>query len=104
LDRGCGRTFNGSNPRYFRRLSCSIIADRACHFIKVKAEALDLGRRHGRSMHRDHLSEVFRKGIDLFLEQEKSGTNGTQLSCINDKGELLHRVGSAFQLVRSGYP
>jgi hypothetical protein len=55
-------------------------------------------------MHRDHLSEVFGKGIDLFPEQEKGGTNGTQLSFINDKGELLHRVGSASQLVRSGYP
>jgi hypothetical protein len=39
----------------------------------------------------------------LLLEEEKGCMDGTQLSFIDDKGELLHLVKSAFQLVRSGY-
>jgi hypothetical protein len=39
----------------------------------------------------------------MLLEEEKGGTDGTQLPFVNDKGELLHLVESAFQLVRSGY-
>jgi hypothetical protein len=72
-------------------------------FIKAKAEMLNLGRRHGLSMRGYHFREVLRKGINLLLEQEKGGTDGTQLPVVNDKGELLHRVESASQLVRSGY-
>jgi hypothetical protein len=52
----------------------------------------------------EHFSEVLREGINMLLEEEKGGTDGTQLSFINDKGECLHRVRSASQLVRSGYP
>ena len=50
-----------------------------------------------------HFGEVLREGIDLLLEEEKGGTDGTQLPFVNDKGELLHRVVSASQLIRSGY-
>jgi hypothetical protein len=70
---------------------------------KAKAEMLDLRRRHRLPMCSYHFGEVLREGIDLLLEEEKGSTDGTQLSFINDKGELLHRVESAFQLVRSGY-
>jgi hypothetical protein len=39
----------------------------------------------------------------MLLEEEKGGTDGTQLPFVNDKGELLHLVESASQLIRSGY-
>jgi hypothetical protein len=39
----------------------------------------------------------------MLLEEEKGCTDGTQLPFVNDKGELLHRVKSASQLIRSGY-
>ncbi len=29
-------------------------------------------------------------GIDVLLEEKKSGSDGTQLSFINDMGEILH--------------
>jgi hypothetical protein len=72
--------------------------------MKTKAKALDLGYLHGHSARRYHLGDVFWKYINLLLEQEKGGTDGTQLAFINDKGERPHWVESAFQLVRSGYP
>jgi hypothetical protein len=71
--------------------------------MKTKAKALDLGRRHGRSMRGGHLCEVFGKCINVLLEKKKGGTDGTQLSLINDKGEFLHGVGSASKLVLAGY-
>ena len=71
--------------------------------METKAEALDLGHLHGRSVRGYHLGEVFRKCINLLLEEEKGYTDGPQLSFVHDKGELLHRVGSASQLVLSGY-
>jgi hypothetical protein len=39
----------------------------------------------------------------LLLKEEKGCTDGTQLSFINDKGELLHGGASASKLVRLGY-
>ncbi|MBO1906335.1 hypothetical protein KHP60_14265 [Microvirga sp. 3-52] len=64
---------------------------------------LDLGRRHGLFMRGYHFREVLRKGINLLLEQEKGGTDGTQLPFVNDKGELFHGIGSASELILSGY-
>ncbi|MGF9758294.1 hypothetical protein AAII07_24135 [Microvirga sp. 0TCS3.31] len=71
--------------------------------IKAKAQMLDLGRRYRLSMRSEHFSEVLREGINLLLEEEKGGTDGTQLSFIYDKGERIHRVETASQLIRSGY-
>lgn len=71
--------------------------------METKAEALDLGHLHGRSVRGYHLGEVFGKCINLLLEEEKGCTDGTQLSFVHDKGELLHRVGSASKFVPSGY-
>ena len=71
--------------------------------METKAEALDLGHLHGRSVRGYHLGEVFGKCINLLLEEEKGGTDGTQLSFVHDKGELLHGVGSASKFVPSGY-
>ena len=70
--------------------------------METKAEALDLGPLHGRSVRGYHLGEVFGKCINLLLE-EKGCTDGTQLSFVNDKGEFLHRESSASKLVLSGY-
>jgi hypothetical protein len=39
----------------------------------------------------------------MLLEEEKGGTDGTQLPFVNDKGELLHLVESASQLIRLCY-
>jgi hypothetical protein len=39
----------------------------------------------------------------LLLEEEKGGTDGTQLSFVHDKGELLHWGASASQHALSGY-
>ena len=72
-------------------------------FIKAKAEMLDLGHRHGLPICGYHLREVLREGINLLLKEEKGGTDGTQLSFVNDKGEFLHGVVSASQLVLAGY-
>ena len=74
-----------------------------CRFMETKAEALDLGHLHGRPVRGYHLGEVFGKCINLLLEEEKGCTDGTQLSFVNDKGELLHRVVSASKFVLSGY-
>jgi hypothetical protein len=71
--------------------------------IKAKAEMLDLGRRHWPSIRGEHFSEVLRESIDLLLEEEKGGTDGTQLPFVNDKGEFFHGGLSASQLIRSGY-
>jgi len=71
--------------------------------METKAEALDLGHLHGRSVRGYHLGEVFGKCINLLLEEEKGCTDGTQLSFVNDKGEFLHRESSASKLVLSGY-
>jgi hypothetical protein len=102
-DRGCARAFNGSNLCHFRQLPTGIVAGRACRLIKVKAEMLDLGRRHRLPMCGEHFSEVLREDINMLLEEEKGSTDGTQLPFVNDKGELLHRVGSTSQLIRLGY-
>lgn len=40
----------------------------------------------------EHFSEVLRESINVFLEEEKGGTDGTPLSFVNDKGEFLHGV------------
>jgi len=69
----------------------------------MKAEMLDLGSGHWPSMCGEHFSEVLREGINMLLEEEKGGTDGTQLPFVNDKGELFHLVESASQLIRSGY-
>jgi hypothetical protein len=42
--------------------------------------------------------EVLRVSIDLLLEEEKGCTDGTQLSFVNHKGELLHWGASVSQL------
>ena len=63
--------------------------------METKAEALDLGHLHGRSVRGYHLGEVFGKCINLLLEEEKGCTDGTQLSFVHDKGELRHEVVSA---------
>jgi hypothetical protein len=65
---------------------------------------LDLGSRHGRSVGGGHLGEVFGKGIDVLLEEQKGCTDGPQLPFVHDKGELFHWVGSASKLIFSGYP
>ncbi|WP_201839053.1 hypothetical protein [Microvirga zambiensis] len=51
---------------------------------------LDRVCRHGRSVQRGHFCQILREGIDLLLEEKKSGSDGTQLSFINDKGEFVH--------------
>ena len=71
--------------------------------METKAEALDLGHLHGRSVRGYHLGEVFGKCINLLLEEEKGCTDGTQLPFVNDKGEFLHRSVSASKLVLSSY-
>ncbi|WP_262273633.1 hypothetical protein [Microvirga yunnanensis] len=63
----------------------------------------DLRHRHGHSLRGYHLGEVFGKCIHVLLEEKKGYTDGTQLSFVNDKGELIHRVESASQLICSGY-
>jgi hypothetical protein len=40
----------------------------------------------------DHLGKVLRQRIDLLLEEEKGGSNGTQLPFINNKGEFVHLI------------
>ncbi len=62
----------------------------------------DLRRRHGHPVRGYHLGEVFGKGINVLLEEEKGCTDGTQLSFINDKGEFLHWDASASKLVLVG--
>ncbi len=59
-------------------------------FIEPKAKSLDPDLRHRRSVLGDHFSKVLREGIDLLLEEEKGGTDGTQLPFVNNKGESLH--------------
>jgi hypothetical protein len=71
--------------------------------MKTKAEALDLGRCHRRSVRDGHLCEVLRERINVLLEEEKGGTDGTQLPFIYDKGEFLHGGLLASKLVFSGY-
>jgi hypothetical protein len=71
--------------------------------MKTKAEVLDLGRRHRHSVRGGHLCEVLRGRINVLLEEEKGGTDGTQLSFIYDKGEFLHGGLLASKLVFSGY-
>src|SRR4051812_25563777 len=53
---------------------------------EAKAQVIELGSRHRLPMRGHHLREVFGKGVGLLLEQVKRGTDGTQLSFINDKG------------------
>jgi hypothetical protein len=50
-----------------------------------------------------HLGKVLRERINVLLEEEKGGTEGTQLSFIYDKGEFLHGGLLASKLVFSGY-
>jgi hypothetical protein len=98
----CGKSLNSNEPRSLGNLLTSMVP-LLCPVIKVEAEPLDLGHRHRLAVRGYHLGEVFGKCINLFLEEEKGGTDGTQLPFVNDKGELLHGVGSASQLVLSGY-
>jgi hypothetical protein len=39
----------------------------------------------------------------LLLQEEKGCTNDTQLSFVNDKGELRHGLGLTFELILSRY-
>lgn len=80
-----------------------MISHRSCCLVKTKAELFDLGRRHGRPVRGDHLCEVFRKCVHLLLKEEKGCTNDTQLSFVNDKGELRHGVGLTSELILSRY-
>jgi hypothetical protein len=80
-----------------------MISDRFCCLVKTDAELFDFGRRHGRAVPGDHLCEVFRKCVHLLLKEEKGGTNDTQLSFVNDKGELRHGVGLTSELILSRY-
>jgi hypothetical protein len=80
-----------------------MISDRSCCLVKRDAELFDFGRRHGRSARGDHLCEIFWKCVHLLLKEEKGGTNDTQLSFINDKGELRHGVGLTSELILSRY-
>jgi hypothetical protein len=70
---------------------------------EAKAKMIDLGHRHGLPMPGYHLGKVLRKRINLLLEEEKGGTDGTQLPFVNDKGEFLHGVVSASKLIPSSY-
>ncbi len=99
----CGKPPHLNNPRRLWELPLSVVPDRSCCLAKTKAETLNLGHRHRRSVRRYHLGEVFRKGINVLLEEEKGGTDGTQLSFVHNKGEFLHGGASASKLVLSGY-
>src|SRR4051812_2336317 len=83
------------------QLPFSMISDRSCCFVKTKAELFDLGCRHRRPVRGDHLCEVFRKSVHLLLKEEKGCTNDTQLSFVDDKGELRHGVGVTSELILS---
>jgi hypothetical protein len=76
-----------------------MISYRSCCLVKANAKLFDLGCRHGRSVRGDHLCEVFRKCVHLLLQEEKGCTNDTQLSFVNDKGELRHGVGLTSELI-----
>ena len=98
----CGKSLNFNEPRSLGKLLTSMVP-LLCPVIKVEAEPLDLGHRHRLAVLGDHLSKVLWKRINLLLEEEKGGTDGTQLPFVHDKGELLHGVVSASKLVPSGY-
>jgi hypothetical protein len=90
----CGKSLNFNEPRSLGKLLTSMVP-LLCPVIKVEAEPLDLGHRHRLAVLGDHLSEVLWKRINLLLEEEKGGTDGTQLPFVNDKGEFLHCGSSA---------
>jgi hypothetical protein len=85
-----------NDPRPLGKLPTGIVLHRACRLRKTMTQVLDLGRCHGHSVLGEHLSEVLWKGINLLLQEEKGCTDGTQLPFVYDKGEFLHRIGSAF--------
>src|SRR3954471_3537516 len=82
-------------------LPFSIVSNRPCRFLKTNAEAFDFGHGHSLSMCGYHLGKVLRERINVLLEEEKGGTEGTQLSFIYDKGEFLHGGLLASKLVFS---
>jgi hypothetical protein len=99
----CGKPLHLNNSCCLWQLPFSMISDRSCCFVKTNAELFNLGCRHRRSVRGDHLCEVFWKCVHLLLKEEKGGTNDTQLSFVNDKGELRHGVGLTSELTRSRY-
>jgi hypothetical protein len=99
----CGKPLHLNNSCCLRQLPFSMISDRSCCVVKTNAELFDLGRRHRRSVRGDHLCKVFRKCVHLLLQEEKGCTDDTQLSFVNDKGELRHGVGLTSELILSRY-
>src|SRR5215210_9379599 len=99
----CGKPLHLNNSCCLRQLPFSMISYWSCCFVKTKAKLFDLGRRHGRPVRGDHLCEVFRKCVHLLLKEEEGCTNDTQLSFVNDKGEIRHRVGLTSELILSRY-
>jgi hypothetical protein len=102
-DTGCGKPLHLNSSCCLWQLPFSMILSRSCCFVKTNAELFDLGRWHRRSARGDHLGEVFRKCVHLLLKEEKGCTNDTQLSFVNDKGELRHRAGLTSELILSRY-
>lgn len=98
-----GKPLHLNHPCCLWHLPFSMISYRSCRFVKTNAELFNLGGRHGRAVRGDHLCEVFRKCVHLLLEEEKGGTNDTQLSFVNDKGELRHGVGLTSELILPRY-